>query len=252
MGRSRPHRPYKHHLCYEPTKTHAVRHQSYGDGSSVEGGTTSSAMKKETLLIVVLLSVCGSGCRLAHNAWLTTIAEPLHYPRNLDDRLSHKRFTEMAEVALDEAVASAHAEMDNYECDPYSVDHRRGFVDGFVDYLDAGGIDGPPPLPPRKYWRGKFQNPFGHRRIEDWFEGYQHGVATARASNYRSFVVVPTGDAIVARTEQCTYGRISANDDANDEQELQRDAEFVDSTPKPRRLQVLPELSRVQPVSDVK
>ncbi len=132
------------------------------------GGLPSSAMKTESLLIIVALCLLGSGCRLAHNAWLTTIAEPIHYPRNLDDKLSHKRFTGMAEVALDEAIASARADLDNYNCDPYSIDHQRGFIDGFVDYLEAGGVGAPPPLPPRKYWRGKYQTPFGqpvHSRL---------------------------------------------------------------------------------------
>ena len=164
------------------------------------------------MIVVLVTSVC-SGCRLAQNAWLTAVVEPLQYSRNLDDKLAHNRFRKMATVALEEARALARAERDEYECEPFSDDHEQGFVDGFAEYLSAGGTGQPPPLPPRKYWRGRFQNPIGQQQILDWYDGYRHGVAAAQVGDHRSFVVVPLSDSPVLETQQRTFGRIVAGGD---------------------------------------
>jgi hypothetical protein len=182
---------------------------------------------KQISILLSLATVCllGSGCRLAQNAWWTTVSEPIHYPRNVDQKLSKKRFQAMAESALDEARSTMRAELDDYAIEPFTVDHELGFVDGYVDYLEAGGTGDPPPLPPRRYWKGKYQNPYGYERMQEWFRGYEHGALAARDSNYRMFVTVPLSDAVTWQTEQSTYGRISAAEPAGDERQERADGD---------------------------
>jgi hypothetical protein len=214
-------------------------------------------MKTLLLFVAVALLCCGLGCRLTHNGWLTTIAEPIHYPRNVDEKLSEIRFRDMAAAALEEARATARAELDDYECEPFSVGYQEGFIDGFVDYLMAGGTGTPPPLPPRRYWRGRFQNPLGHQLIADWFAGYEHGAGLARTSNYRTFVTVPVSDAIVSGTMQNVYGRISASapgetsdqaSEFDDQPSNVADDEIVEAADPPQRLDTGASVSRLQRV----
>jgi hypothetical protein len=190
---------------------------------------------KQLSIILLFLTVCcsGPGCRLAQNAWWTTIAEPIHYPRNIDQKLSRKRFEEMAEAALDEARASTRAHLDDYTAEPFTVDHEFGFIDGFVDYLEAGGTGNPPPLPPRRYWKGKYQNPYGYECMQEWFRGYEHGALAARDSNYRMFVTVPLSDAITTQTEQTTYGRISATAPSDTEPRDEANGDRIAMRPRP-------------------
>ena len=166
-------------------------------------------MRIKQLLFVLALCFLGSGCRLFQNAWQTTIAEPIQYSRNAYDKLAQKRFRGLAACALDEATSVARAELDDYGCEPFSDDYRLGFIDGFVDYLEAGGTGNPTPLPPRRYWKAKYQNPVGYQCTQDWFRGFQHGASAAQASNFRSFVTVPLSDSVVVDTLPYPYGRIS-------------------------------------------
>jgi hypothetical protein len=161
------------------------------------------------LALVIAICCLASGCRLVDNAWQTSIAEPMHYSRNVYEKFARRHFLGLAESALEQAKADARAELDDYDCEPFSVDYQSGFRDGFVDYLEAGGTGTPQPLPPRKYWKAKYQNPVGFQRMEDWVQGFQHGATMARASNYRSFVVVPVTDAVATDTVPYGYGRIS-------------------------------------------
>ncbi len=151
-------------------------------------------MRIQQLLCVLAFCFLGSGCRLFQNGWQTTIVEPIHYSRNVYEKWAHRRFRDLATCALDEATSAARAELDDYNCEPFSVDYRLGFIDGFVDFLEAGGTGNPSPLPPRKYWKAKYQTPAGYQSTQDWFRGFQHGAGAARQSNYRSFVTVPLSD----------------------------------------------------------
>ena len=74
---------------------------------------------------------------------------------------------------------------------PYSVDYRRGFVDGFADYLYAGGSGEPPVVPPWRYRKASYETPEGYAAIEDWFAGFRHGANVALASGLRNLVVLP-------------------------------------------------------------
>jgi hypothetical protein len=181
------------------------------------------------LLFVCSLCFLGSGCRLFHNAWQTTIAEPIQYSRDAYEKCSRRRFRGLAAQALEEATFNARAELDNYGCEPFSIDYQLGFIDGFVDFLEAGGSGTSSPLPPRRYWKAKYQNPIGYQRTQDWFRGFQHGSSAAQASNYRSFVTVPLSDSVTASTIPYPYGRISAVEQLEEVDEAHEAPDGLDS-----------------------
>ncbi|MCA9214002.1 MAG: hypothetical protein KDB27_13110 [Planctomycetales bacterium] len=174
----------------------------------------SATMRNQWVYFVFAICVASAGCRLTDNVLRTTVVEPLQYSREVYERIARKRFIEMAQCALDQAISVERASLDNYECDPFSPDYQSGFIDGYVDYLEAGGTGEPPMLPPRRYWKASYQSAGGHQSAEEWFEGYRHGAETARASNHRLLVTVPLSDEIVSDTRPYHYGRIQALDEA--------------------------------------
>jgi hypothetical protein len=73
----------------------------------------------------------------------------------------------------------------------FTADYRNGFLEGYVDYLDAGGNGEPPAVPPFCYRLVVFQNPPGHKEMEEWFAGFRHGSAAARATGQRELITLP-------------------------------------------------------------
>jgi hypothetical protein len=130
------------------------------------------------------LCLLGTGCGPFLNATRTLVIEPLHYcerGENLEELLRDRKLAENAWQGV--AGCSPHP--------AYAPDYERGFKDGFADYLYAGGTGEPPPLPPRDYWELRYKSPEGRQAVEDWFAGFRHGAAAARASGFRQFVTVP-------------------------------------------------------------
>lgn len=70
--------------------------------------------------------------------------------------------------------------------------YRRGFLDGFVDAVYAGGNGEPPVIPPRPYWRIWFRNAAGDDEIATWTDGFRHGARTALDGGYRERAIIPT------------------------------------------------------------
>jgi hypothetical protein len=58
--------------------------------------------------------------------------------------------------------------------------------------LFLGGAGNPPPVPPRRYWKRKFETPEGHLAIGQWYDGFAHGASAAQASGLRQLVTVPS------------------------------------------------------------
>jgi hypothetical protein len=109
----------------------------------------------------------------------------LEAPVNLrDDCYERKWEAHLGEQAF-VAFAQAHPEK------TYSEHYARGFVDGFVDYLYAGGTGDPPVAPPWRYQKATFETPEGYAAIDDWFAGFRAGAGEAKASGLRKQVVVP-------------------------------------------------------------
>jgi hypothetical protein len=64
-------------------------------------------------------------------------------------------------------------------CGGATADYRDGFTQAYVD-IALGKTGSPPPIPPQRYWSVCFRSPWGGRRAEEWYAGYQDGVASAR------------------------------------------------------------------------
>jgi hypothetical protein len=124
----------------------------------------------------------------------------MQFANNLDEKLERHRFRQLAEAAFESAWATARAEADDYQHDPFSPDERRGFIDGYVDYLEAGGTGEPPALPPRKYWKAVYNTPQGRLAVQHWFQGYEFGAAMAKLSGHRQLVTIPVSDALASST----------------------------------------------------
>ncbi|MCP6768884.1 hypothetical protein NL529_28975, partial [Klebsiella pneumoniae] len=66
-----------------------------------------------------------------------------------------------------------------------------GFVDGFTDYLDAGGVAEPPSVPPNQFRFGKGTSPSGRLAAGRYAEGFTAGAHAARASGLRETSLMP-------------------------------------------------------------
>lgn len=171
-------------------------------------------MKATLLLIISALCLLNSGCALSHNLSQTAVVQPIQYWSYWDEMLERHRFRKIAQLELERARSMARAESDNYSCAPFSIDEERGFEDGFVDFLVYGGTGNPPPLPPRRYWWSDCQELNGCDAIQDWFKGFQHGVAVAQASGYRNCVTVQLSDVLIRDTLPLYIGQLSDTEHA--------------------------------------
>jgi hypothetical protein len=141
--------------------------------------------------VSVLCAFC-QGCGPIANSLHTIIIEPAEYSRCLDNLADKKRCSALAKEFWAEFKASSPGT-------EFSDSFSRGFQDGFVDYLYAGGSGIPPPVPPRSYWRAGYGTPAGHRAIDDWFAGFRTGAALAQSSGYRTLVTIPASTALPSR-----------------------------------------------------
>jgi hypothetical protein len=115
----------------------------------------------------------------------TTIIEPLHYSDRMQKCHLAIRSRKLAHVAW-EGIENEHPTTQ------YSADYKRGFKEGFVDHVTAGGSGVPPPVPPRDYWGAGWQTPAGHLAIHDWFAGFRHGAILAGVGCYHELVITPS------------------------------------------------------------
>src|SRR5688572_26897314 len=109
------------------------------------------AVRQGFYLGVLLLPGCSVGEKLGTNL----IVEPAHYDRYTDKFGRCIRDKHLAHEAWDEICLR--------DGDVYSRHYYRGFIEGFTEYLEAGGTGDPPVLPPRSYWRLYYQTPEGHQ-----------------------------------------------------------------------------------------
>ena len=66
-----------------------------------------------------------------------------------------------------------------------------GYVEGYIDYVEAGGNGEPPYLPPFRYRLTQHRTPEGVAGIQDWYAGFRQGSAVARGSGLRELNIVP-------------------------------------------------------------
>jgi hypothetical protein len=121
-----------------------------------------------------------SGCMLVHDTAQTMVVEPAEFPPHLDQVALCAHANRLAERAWNEL---------NVDSQKHPDDYRKGFINGYADYLQFGGTGEPPPLPPRCYWCK--ETPEGRQRSLDWFAGFRHGASSARQSGVRELILVP-------------------------------------------------------------
>jgi len=131
--------------------------------------------------LVALAPLLGSGCSFAANIRRNVVYSPLFA---YTEKASHHRSMQLAREAWQQ-MAMAHGD------ETFSCDYRRGFVEGFADFIDYGGSGEPPPIPQKNYLLFGYMTPEGHAAMEDYRIGFRHGAATARASGLRDLVTVP-------------------------------------------------------------
>lgn len=140
-------------------------------------------MRRRVIPGIIGLSLLSSSCGPLYNTSRTLVAEPVAYCDSATKLVELNRNYKRAKEAL------AGIERD---CGRgFSEDYACGFEEGYIDYLYAGPRSAPPPLPPRCYWKPKYQTPEGYRAVEQWFAGFAHGVEVARTSGYREYAPVP-------------------------------------------------------------
>lgn len=69
-------------------------------------------------------------------------------------------------------------------------DFEAGFKAGFLAAATGDNCQ-PPAVPPPKYWSAKYQTCEGQEFIQDWYRGYQCGLAAADSHGYSQFNQVP-------------------------------------------------------------
>ena len=142
-------------------------------------------MQKTLALAVAGLCLVSGGCGPITLGIRTVVIEPIHDWVVADNLWEQHRDYKLAEETWN-AIAQA---------DPshtYAPDFVYGLKDGFADYLYAGGTGEPPPLPPRYYWKPRYETPQGHQAIEEWYAGFRLGTELARESGYREWVLIPS------------------------------------------------------------
>jgi hypothetical protein len=154
-------------------------------------------MRIRLALCVVAACLGGGGC------WSARLSAPSGYldlaGRNLtEEPIRWLDDAVFKEVALFHAQAAWRQVQRDAPDHPYSKDYEDGFLEGYVDYLDAGGNGEPPMVPPFRYRLTCFKNEAGVRAVEAWYAGFRQGAAGARASGQRELILVPLPGPITA------------------------------------------------------
>src|SRR5207247_438442 len=119
-------------------------------------------MRVQRAVGILLLSSLAPGCSLASIAGRNLSNEAALYK---DDCIASVQLSRLAEETWQSVCGGS-------PFGRYSSDYAAGFKDGFVDFVDAGGVGEPPPVPPKRYQRLQYQTPQGWQVAEDWFAGF--------------------------------------------------------------------------------
>jgi hypothetical protein len=139
-------------------------------------------MRTPRLLLALGLWTLGSGCNIFTLSARNLTEAPLDLLDNCRiDRRNHN-------WARDAWRQTRQANPDQ----TYSAHYGDGFVEGFADYLDAGGNGQPPVVPPYRYRRAGYLTPAGYQAAEDWLAGFRHGAEAAQASGLRKWNTAAT------------------------------------------------------------
>ncbi len=142
-------------------------------------------MRVKLAACLVGLCLFSPGCSPLGHVARTIVIEPTEYSLRLDETVDCIRNKKLAKEAW-ASFQTTHPDT------AYSCHYCSGFLDGYTDFLYAGGTGNPPPLPPRVYWRPEYQTPEGKQAVLDWFAGFREGAALAKQSGKRDLVTVTT------------------------------------------------------------
>jgi hypothetical protein len=158
-------------------------------------------MRTTLYLGLALTGLAATGCFTAresapasfeHLAARNLTQEPVRW---IDDC----HFRQAAKASAEDAWKKIWAERCRQEPNlPYPENFARGFVEGYVDYLDAGGNGAPPRAAPFKYRLLKYKTPAGVQAAEAWFDGFRYGASVAQESGLRELILVPLSGPITA------------------------------------------------------
>lgn len=137
-------------------------------------------MRLIQFLVLGGLGTLSCGCGLIKNATRNLVHEPAMRAGECQE--SHRDSSMAADVWRQIESASPGQE--------HSPHYVKGFKDGFADYLYSGGTGAPPAVPPWHLRTYKYQNPEGHRAVQEWYAGFADGAAVAAQSGYRQWVTV--------------------------------------------------------------
>ena len=135
--------------------------------------------------VFCLLAITSTGCTPWQLAKRTMHSELQQFPRVTEGKLSVRQYKKWARTEWKKYAAENPGET-------HSSDYVSGFLQGFTQFVYAGGTTDPPPMPPRKYWKLGYRNHAGSAAVQDWYNGYSHGAKTARDKEYRKRAVVPS------------------------------------------------------------
>jgi hypothetical protein len=122
-----------------------------------------------------------AGCNLAYYT-AYNLKNETH--QRVDEHHLSKRLRAEAQAAWGEVCRQ-------YPGQPFTAEFRDGFTEGYVDYLEHGGLVQPPAAPPPRYRRNDYLSPEGHALIKDYFAGFQYGAEVALATGRREFLTIP-------------------------------------------------------------
>ena len=141
-------------------------------------------------LCLLMLSLSQTGCALYQEtgrvfdlAKRTVSREPNFYNYLGNDRIAQREARLLAEQAWIGVLATVQNPSPEYE---------NGFTEGFADYLYRGGTGKAPLVPPRGFWKLRFQNPNGELKVKEWYAGFEHGVRDCQQRGIRDMWTVPT------------------------------------------------------------
>jgi hypothetical protein len=146
-------------------------------------------MRSIRVLLIGLAGASGTGCFAARpsapesflcQAARNSVQQPI---RCCDDKTFIRVTRRHADEAWAQICGASHRQ--------FSHAYHDGFVEGFIDYVEAGGTGEPPYLPPFRYRLTKYRSADGLAVIEDWYAGFRHGAAMARESGLRELNYVP-------------------------------------------------------------
>jgi hypothetical protein len=153
-------------------------------------------MRAKRLVSVFILCTLAAGCNIYKYAGYNMITSP---GSTANEACNLAQNCAAAERAWKEEKAQACAGTN------YSSDYACGFKHGYADFLDYGGTGIPPATLPCRYRTTCYQTPDGHRAIEDYYAGFAHGAAAARASGLRNLKVLPGNGTGLPPTRQEFY-----------------------------------------------